>query len=104
MYRRTPLSVESKKVLKLLMCTIFGLLVVVSVYFFIKTSDTAEKGYAMREAQLKLNELESKNRILKQQVLDAQSLSEVQASNTLKELEQPEMQIFVEEKGPVTRR
>ncbi|MBI5412865.1 hypothetical protein HZA42_00775 [Candidatus Peregrinibacteria bacterium] len=104
MYHRTPLSVESKKVLKLLMCTIFGLLIVISVYFFIKTSYTAEKGYAMREAQLKLNELESKNRILKQQVLDAQSLSEVQASDTIKRLEQSETQIFVEEKGPVTRR
>lgn len=104
MYHRIPLSVESKKVLKLLIGTVLGLLISISAYFFIKTSDAAEKGYAIREAQLKLNELESKNRILKQQVLDAQSLGEVQSGGAAKKLEQPEKRIFVEEKGPMTRR
>lgn len=104
MYRRTPLSIEVKKVLKLLTYTIFGMLIVISIYFFAKTSYTSEKGYLLRENQLKQKELESTNRILKQRALDAQSLKELKRSDVVKEMQEPESKIYVKPKSPLTQK
>ncbi|MEK9133165.1 MAG: hypothetical protein AAB606_05700 [Patescibacteria group bacterium] len=104
MYRRVPLSVEVPRVLQLLIYTLLGLLVMTSAYFFFKTSNTAERGYSMRENQIRQQNLESENRILKQKVLDVQSLSELRASDVVKDLEEPNSPTFVEPKGPLTRR
>lgn len=104
MYRRIPLSIEVKKVLKLLMYTLMCMLFAVSAYFFVKTSNTAEMGYQLRENQMKQKTLEAENRILKQHVLDAQSLDEVQSSGVVKKMEQPVQQIFVQPKGPLSRK
>lgn len=104
MYKRTPLSVEVKKVLKLLSYTMVTLLVVSSAYFFIKMSFTAESGYSMRENQLRQQVLEDENRILKKRLLDAQSLEALQQSKVLKEMEEPESTVYVLPKGPLTKR
>lgn len=104
MYRRIPLSIEAKKVLKMLMFTLLLLLVSVSAYFFIKMSSTAEKGYAFRENQLRQKELESENRVLKQQLLEVQTLGELKNSDTIKKMAPPQSQIFVEPKGPLSQK
>ncbi len=104
MYRRIPLSIEVKKVLRMLMYTLMCMLLAVSAYFFIKTSNTAEMGYQLRENQIKQKTLEAENRILKQHVLDAQSLNKVQSSGVVKKMEQPVQQIFVRPKGPLSRK
>lgn len=104
MYHRIPLSIEVKKVLKLLTYTLLGMLLLSSVYFFAKTSNTAEKGYALRENQLLQKKLESENRILKQQVLDAQSLSRLKKSDVVSEMAQPEKPIYVVPKGPLGKK
>lgn len=101
---RTPLSIEVKKVLKMLMYTLSGLLLAASAYFFLKTGVTAERGYQLRENQLRQKTLEFENRILKQRVLDAQSLSGLKESNVVRNLQEPETRIFMEEKGPLGKR
>lgn len=104
MYRRIPLSIEVKKVLKLLMCTLFSLLVLVSFYFFIKISSTAERGYQLRENQLRQQSLESENRMLKQKVLDAQSLGELQSSQIVGEMQSAPLPIYIKPQGPLSKR
>lgn len=104
MYRRIPLSVEVKRVLKLLMITLCGMLIIISGYFFLKSSGTAGKGYHLRENQLRQKTLESENRILKQQVLDAQSIKKLEKSDVISEMVKPEKPIFVKPKGPLSRR
>ncbi|MBI4995173.1 hypothetical protein HZC21_06080 [Candidatus Peregrinibacteria bacterium] len=104
MYHRIPLSVEVRRVLKLLTYTLTALLLISSVYYFIKSSNTAEEGYKLKENQLIQRKLETENKILKQNVLDAQSLNEVQQSSVVGKMEQPEKQIFVEPKGPLGKR
>lgn len=104
MYRRIPLSIETGKVLKLLVCTLCIMLFAVSCYYFIKTTDTAEMGYQFKENQIRQNNLRSENRILQQQVLDEQSLSKLQTSPAVAKLQQPEKSIYVEPKGPLTKR
>jgi hypothetical protein len=104
MYRRIPLSIEVKRVLKLLMATLCGMLIALSVYYFLKSSGTAEKGYLLRENQLRQKTLESENRILKQQVLDAQSIRKLEKSDVVSEMGPAEKPIYVEPKGPLTRR
>lgn len=104
MQKRIPLSIEVKTVLKWLMYTLLGLLISLSSYFFVKMSSTAEKGYLLRENQLQQRNLESENRILKQRVLDAQSLGGVTGSETFQEMSEPENSIFVMPKSPLTQR
>ncbi|MEK7172195.1 MAG: hypothetical protein AAB739_04770 [Patescibacteria group bacterium] len=102
--QRIPLSVEVRKVLKLLTYTLTALLLLISTYYFVKSTNTAEKGYRLKENQMQKYKLESENKILKQNVLDAQSLNEVQNSDIVEKLQQPEKQIFMEPKGPLGRR
>jgi hypothetical protein len=104
MHHRIPLSIEVRKVLKLLMYTLFGLLIILSVYFFIKASGTAESGYSLRENQVKKSELEAENRILKQRVLDAQSLNKLETSDVKENMAEPVAPVFVEPRGPLSRR
>lgn len=101
--RRIPLSLEVKKVLKLLMGTLFALLLATSSYFFIKTSATAERGYSFRENQVKYKELESANRLLKQRVLEAQSITELKSSEFVEEMVAPEKTIYVLPHGPLSK-
>ena len=104
MYHRTPLSIEVPKVLKLLVYTLLGMMFMISVYFFIKTSSTAEMGYTLRENQLSQEKLQSENRMLKQRLLDTQSLTELQSSKILKEMVPPTGTIFVAPPAPISRR
>lgn len=104
MHHRIPLSVEVKRVLKLLMYTMFALLFSASAYFFVKMSSTTESGYAFRENQIRQNSLESENRLRRQRVLDAQSLYEVKTSNVVEKMTEPDSKTYVEPKGPISKR
>lgn len=104
MYRRIPLAIELPKVLKLLTFTLLGMLIAISAYFFIKTSSTAERGYSLRENQLRQKELESENRILKQRVLDAQSIGGLRSDNVVKKMEEPAEPIYVAPPSPLSKR
>ena len=102
--RRIPLSIEAKKVLNMLVYTLFGLLIATSTAFFIKTSSTAERGYSLKENQLLQKELEAENRLLKQQLLEAQSITELEKSDFIEEMEQPKDKKYIEPRGPISRK
>ena len=95
-----PLSIEVKKALKLLIGTLLLLLVSISGYFFLKMSGVAEKGSAFRENQLRQKELESQNRQLRQQVLEAQAMNNL----GLGDMQQPNGTIFVGPERPISSR
>lgn len=103
MYRRIPLSIEVNKVLRLLMITLTVLLFCVSAYFFVKMSDTAKTGHLFEENQWMQKNLESENRILKQRLLDAQSLNGLKASKIFEDMSEPESTIYVKPKGPISK-
>ena len=103
MYQRTPLSFQVKKVLKLLMVTLFFMVVGVSGFFFIKMTDTAEKGYSLKENQVKQQELTSERRILEQKVLEAQSMSELKEDSAVKSMVAPDRLIFAPPKSPLSK-
>lgn len=102
--RKIPLSIELPRILKLLTYTLLGLLIFSSAYFFVKMSNTAERGYEFRENEFRQKNLESDNRILKQRVLDAQSLSELKVSDVVKKMEEPPKAIYIKPKGPLTKK
>ena len=104
MYHRTPLSFQIKKAKDLLIATLLGMLVLVSGYFFLRTTNSAEKGYLLRENQLRQSTLESDNRLLKQQLLQVQSINSLKGSNTVLNMQEPATTIYVEPKGPLTQR
>ncbi|PJC36675.1 hypothetical protein CO046_04635 [Candidatus Peregrinibacteria bacterium CG_4_9_14_0_2_um_filter_53_11] len=101
-YRKTPLSVQINKSRKLLIGTLLFLLVGTSTYFFIKVSATAEKGAVIREGQFEQRELELKNRLLKQQVLEAQSINEIKSSEAISTMESPREETYVEPVRPIS--
>lgn len=100
---RIPLSLEVKKVLKMLMGTLLVLVLGVSGFYFFKATDTAERGYQLRETDLKKQHLEAENRILKQQVLDAQSLVKLSQSGAVSHMRPQENQIFVKPQAPLKK-
>lgn len=104
MYRRTPLSIEVKKVLKLLSYTMLALLIVSSGYFFVKMSTTAESGYSLHEGQIRKKNLEDENRILNLQLLEAQSIEDLKQSTIVKEMTEPTDPIYILPKGPLSRK
>ena len=103
-HHRTPLSVEVRKSLKLLMSTLLGMLVIISAYFFVKMSSTAEQGSAFTETQFKQKTLESENRILKQRVLDAQSIEAIEGSTTTNTMHKPGSPIYLSPPRPISSR
>lgn len=103
--KRVPLSIEVRRVLKLLIGTLFGMLLATSAYFFVKMSTTAEQGYVFRENQLRQRSLESENRILKQQLLEVQSIENLQKSAQFKEFVAPETApVYVKPAGPISKK
>ena len=104
MYSRIPLSVEVRRVLKLLMYTLLGLLLFTSAYFFVKTTNTAERGYQLREHQFRQKDLEAENRILKQRVLEAESINELKKSAAVSGMVEPEKPLYVKPQGPLSKR
>lgn len=104
MYRRTPLSHEVKKILTMLMYTLLSILLVSSAYFFVKMSNTAERGYSFRENQLRQQYLDSENRTLKQRLLEVQSITELKQDPITKDMIEPATTIFVPAKSAVSKR
>ena len=102
--RHTPLSYEVSKVLKLLTYTLLAMLVVISGYFFVKTSSAAEKGYLLEENQLREKNLESENRLLKQRVLNAQSITDLKSSDMVQGMKEPDTTQYVLPRGPLSKR
>lgn len=104
MYKKTPLSIEVKKVLKLLIYTLLVMLFAATGYFLLKLSNNSEKGYLLRENQFLQKDLESENRILKQRVLDAQSLKEIQKSDIADRMNVQPQPTYIRPMGPLTKR
>lgn len=102
-YKRTPLSVEVNKTTKMLLITLSIMLTSVSVYFFIHMSANAEKGSLVRENQLTQKNLENENRLLKEQVLEAQSLEHIQKSSEVEEMSPAGREVYIKPQGPLTQ-
>ncbi len=103
-YKRTALSVEVNKATKMLLIALTALLVSVSVYFFVYMSINAEKGSLVRENQLHQKTLESENRLLKEQVLQSQSLDHIQSSDEVEGMEPSTNETYVRPPVPIGSR
>ncbi len=103
-YKRTALSVEVNKATKMLLIALSAMLVSVSVYFFIYMSINAEKGSLVRENQLHQKSLESENRLLKEQVLQSQSLDTIQSSNEVEGMKPSTDETYVSPPLPIGSR
>ncbi len=101
--QRVPLSIEVKKVLKMLVYTLSAMVLSISAYFFINTSSTAEKGYSMKENQVRRQELEDQNRILEQRLLEVQSIKALKNSSIVQDMVESKAPIYIEARGPLTR-
>ncbi|PIQ77457.1 hypothetical protein COV82_04420 [Candidatus Peregrinibacteria bacterium CG11_big_fil_rev_8_21_14_0_20_46_8] len=97
---RTPLSQEVRKSLNMLMFTLFGMLLAISIYFFLRVTSTAEIGYLMRQNQTVQAQLETENRILKQKVMEAQSITTIKEESV--PLQQPTGTHFVHPRRPLS--
>ncbi len=103
-YKRTALSVQVNKATKMLLIALSAMLVSVSVYFFIYMSLNAEKGSLMRENQIEQTTLESENRLLKEQVLQSQSLDHIQSSNEVEGMKPSTNETYLKPPVPIGSR
>lgn len=80
----------------MLMFTLLSIIVIVSIVYLLNSSQTLQKGYALKEETLQKDILnENKNRLVNQ-LIEAQSYSKIEESAQVKEMIKPENPVYIE--------
>ena len=88
--KRTTLSEEVRKAIVTLLFSLVLITVALSIVFLLNTSNSAQKGYVHSQLILQNEELENLNKELRIQVMDAKSLINLENSDKVYEMEEPE--------------
>jgi len=88
--RRTTLSQEVRKAIMTLLFGLVLITVALSIVFLLNTSNSAQKGYVHSQLILQNEELENMNKELKIKVMDAKSLINLESSDKVYSMEEPE--------------
>ena len=84
-----PLSEEIQSVMRLLLATIGGLLVILTIGFLYNSSLQAAKGYHLKQLQLDYDQLLTKNRELQGDINQAQSIMNLNEDDQILEMQDP---------------
>lgn len=95
--RRTPLSLEVKKIFKALLITLFLFLILSSTIFLFSRSSAAQKGYQLRSMELQHSRLRSEFQEMDQRVLEASSTRAILESKTVKNMEPTESPYYLKD-------
>lgn len=80
----------------MLMFTLLSIIVLVSIVYLLNSSQTLQKGYALKEETLQKDVLnENKNKLVNQ-LIEAQSYSKIEQSDQVKDMIKPESPIYIE--------
>ncbi|MFC1749814.1 hypothetical protein ACFL2V_13520 [Pseudomonadota bacterium] len=91
---KTPLSIQVKKSIYLLLSALLALIVMLSIVFLLNTSQSAQKGHVLKQEQLKKDHLLLQNRNLINKIIEARAYSRVEESDIVKDMHKPENPIF----------
>jgi hypothetical protein len=103
--RKTTLSQEVKKSIYLLIFTLLGIIVLLSIVFLLNTSQATQKGYALKQEELNRENFLSRNRELIEKIIQAQAYKTIEAKIAGKQMQPPESLTYVEDpKAPPTKK
>lgn len=94
--RRAPLSQEVRKAIITLLFGLVLITVALSIVFLLNTSNSAQKGYIHSQLILQNEELENLNKELRMKVMDAKSILNLEQSEKVDEMTEPEKQTLIE--------
>lgn len=88
--KRTPLSQEVRRSIVTLLFVLVLITVALSIVFLLNTSNSAQKGYIHSQLILQNEKLENQNKELKMKVLEAKSIINLENSDKVDEMVDPE--------------
>lgn len=88
--KRTPLSQEVRKAIVTLLFVLILITVALSIVFLLNTSNSAQKGYIHSQLILKNEDLDNLNKELKMKVMEAKSIVNLEQSDKVDEMTEPE--------------
>ena len=87
--RKTTLSQEVKKSIFLLISTLLGIIVLLSIVFLLNTSQATQKGYILQQQQLDKENFLSEQRAWIEKIINAQAFKTIQEKIAGKNMQTP---------------
>ncbi|MFO0780627.1 MAG: hypothetical protein U0519_01910 [Candidatus Gracilibacteria bacterium] len=101
--RKATLSQEVKKSIFLLIFTLLGIIVLLSIVFLLNTSQSTQKGYVLKQQEINREDFLTKNRELIEKIIQAQAYKTIQEKIAGRKMAPPENLTYIEDpKAPTT--
>lgn len=100
--RKATLSQEVKKSIYLLVFTLLGIIVLLSIVFLLNTSQATQKGYILQQQQLDKENFLSQNRELIEKIIQAQTFKTIQDKIAGKNMQAPDNTTFIQDPSTAT--
>ena len=94
--KKDTFSQEVKKSIFMLVFTLLGLIVILSIVFLLNTSQSSQKGYILNQAQLKKEQLTLQNHELVNRIIDAMTYARIETSPIKQSMQAPETLQYVD--------
>jgi len=94
--RKIPLSLQVKKSMGMLLGTLVFLLIILSIVYLMNTTQSSQKGYTLKQEQLRKDDLQLEKRELINKINDAKSMQKVEENQIIQEMIKPEEPIYIE--------
>ncbi len=92
---KTPLSIKIKKSVIGLCFTLLAIIVLFSIVYLLNSSQSNQKGYVVKEEQLKQDSLKETSRELTTKINTAKTTKTLQNSSIIKNLVKPNQIIYI---------
>jgi preprotein translocase subunit YajC len=93
---KAPLSVEIKKSIYMLMSTLFLIILLVSIVYLLNSSQSTQKGYSLKQQQIKKDDLIDQSRELIGKIILVQSFKNIEANPFVQAMIKPENIVYIE--------
>lgn len=97
--KRTPLSKEIKKSITWLMFTLVFLTVILSIVYLLNTTQSSQKGYQLKQEQIRKEQLELQKRDLVNKIIEAMSFHKIENSEIVSSMLKAETTLYIEDEN-----
>ena len=95
--RKTTLSQEVRKSILLLISTLLGIILLLSIVFLLNTSQATQKGYILQQEQIDKENFLSQNRAWIEKIINAQAFKTIEAAIAGKNIQPPGGMTYINE-------
>lgn len=95
--KRVPLSAEIKKSITWLIFTLIFLIILLSIVYLLNTTQSSQKGYQLKQEQIKKEQLELQNRDLITKIISAMSYHKIETSKKVESMLKAENLLYIED-------